>query len=424
MFGTIRYNKDTKDYEHFNLSTQPPGQDARGYTLVACDRCRTRKLKCTGEEGGCGRCRAASTVCKYTMNTPNRAQRARSSERRSSISPETSMLNMGHTNHPAPRLRSNSPKQPSTNTASTGVYPQPSGGGSVPPARGSDLLPPTPLSSQRPDATGNTTVCDMDTSSLLTFDTPDQLALEDFMVPELDVYLAATNGMELSGLDVSSGVIPSQPSVTDAGSSIAGGRAISAGPVSAHIPMNRGLNRTADCNCLPNLVELLERLGLLEVDQIGVDVHLLCLRSAVCICNKTISCRTCTACFDNPILLATISQSLATIAEHVYRSCVHLRDPKFPSRTWEEKEIIWGNYQTGDVLESAIWLGRYRVESPILRNTMVCEAGAMHLAELQQMLELLRGRLGPSRVAVTQVSRAGESTSTFLIALHELSRSV
>ena len=43
MFGTIRYNKETKDYEHLNLSTHPPGQDARGYTLVACDRCRTRK---------------------------------------------------------------------------------------------------------------------------------------------------------------------------------------------------------------------------------------------------------------------------------------------------------------------------------------------------------------------------------------------
>lgn len=293
----------------------------------------------------------------------------------------------------------------------------------MPSARGSDFLPPAPLPSQRHDATGNITACDMDTASLLTFDTPDPLALEDILVPELDVYFATTNGMELSGLDVSSAVIPSQPSVTGTDSSIAGGTTLSAGPDSTHISTNRGFDCTADCTCLPNLVELLEQLGLQEVGQVGVDIHLLCLRSAVCICNKTISCRTCTACFDNPILLAKISQSLATIAEHVYHSCVHLRDHKFPSRTWGEKEILWENCQTGGVLESAIWLGRYRVECPRLRNTMVCEASAMHLAELQQMLELLRSRLGPSRVAVTQVSKAGESASTFLIALHELSRS-
>ena len=332
------------------------------------------------------------------------------------------MLTMKNTDLPAPQLRSNPPKEPSTNTASTGVYPQPFSGSSVAPAQGSDFLPLAPLLSQNPDATGITTACDLDTSSLLGFDTPDPSVIENILAPELDAYLAAIDGMELPGLEGSSVMTAAQPPVKNADLSIFGETTISVGPNSAQNSTNRGLNPTVDCHCLPDLVELLEQLGPQQVERVGVDIHLLCLRSAVCICNKTISCKTCTACFDNPILLATISQSLATIAEHVYHSCIHLRNHDFSSRNWGEREIRWGNYQTGDVLEGAIWLGRYRVESPRLGHTMVCEASAMHLADLQQMLELLRSRLGPSRVAVTQVSKAGDSASRICLAFHEVLR--
>lgn len=43
MFGTFRYNETTKDHEHIKLSNAD-GVDARGYTLVACDFCRARKV--------------------------------------------------------------------------------------------------------------------------------------------------------------------------------------------------------------------------------------------------------------------------------------------------------------------------------------------------------------------------------------------
>lgn len=43
MFGTFRYNKQTKNHEHVEISTAN-GVEARGYTSVACDYCRFRKV--------------------------------------------------------------------------------------------------------------------------------------------------------------------------------------------------------------------------------------------------------------------------------------------------------------------------------------------------------------------------------------------
>lgn len=40
----MRLNKQTSHYDHVSLSTAGRGQDARGYTLVACDICRSRKV--------------------------------------------------------------------------------------------------------------------------------------------------------------------------------------------------------------------------------------------------------------------------------------------------------------------------------------------------------------------------------------------
>ncbi|KAF6218296.1 hypothetical protein HO133_005642 [Letharia lupina] len=45
-------------------------------TLSACDECRTRKLKCSGEAAGCSRCKSESTTCHYsqkkTMGRPRK----------------------------------------------------------------------------------------------------------------------------------------------------------------------------------------------------------------------------------------------------------------------------------------------------------------------------------------------------------------
>ena len=43
MFGALRYDDTTNDHEHIKLSG-PSGAEARGYTLLACESCRARKV--------------------------------------------------------------------------------------------------------------------------------------------------------------------------------------------------------------------------------------------------------------------------------------------------------------------------------------------------------------------------------------------
>jgi hypothetical protein len=43
MFGTFRYNRNTNDHEHIEIS-RADGLEARGFTRVACKSCRDRKV--------------------------------------------------------------------------------------------------------------------------------------------------------------------------------------------------------------------------------------------------------------------------------------------------------------------------------------------------------------------------------------------
>lgn len=43
MFGTLRYSQTNQKYEHVELF-RDDNCDARGYTLQACDPCRSRKV--------------------------------------------------------------------------------------------------------------------------------------------------------------------------------------------------------------------------------------------------------------------------------------------------------------------------------------------------------------------------------------------
>ncbi|KIX00547.1 uncharacterized protein Z518_09612 [Rhinocladiella mackenziei CBS 650.93] len=134
MFGTFRYNTDTKDVEHVKLG-RVDGFEARGYTRKACNSCRTRKvntpihrltsyadkasiiqLKCSGDKNGCERCRAVPKPCTYPSNADNSADKLRRQSTQSSrgsaavLSPDAS-FEKENTSRP------NSHEQPEVETA-------------------------------------------------------------------------------------------------------------------------------------------------------------------------------------------------------------------------------------------------------------------------------------------------------------------
>ncbi|KAK8062277.1 hypothetical protein PG997_014374 [Apiospora hydei] len=72
MFGALRYNSVTKDVEHVELE-RADGFEARGYSRTACNECRLRKLKCSGDRNGCKRCRAICITCAYQPSSDNKS---------------------------------------------------------------------------------------------------------------------------------------------------------------------------------------------------------------------------------------------------------------------------------------------------------------------------------------------------------------
>lgn len=163
MFGTLRYNSDTKDVEHVELE-RADGFEARGYSRTACNECRTRKvntssrlltpnanqslynkLKCSGDENGCQRCRAISTTCIYQSNADKSTDRRRRQSTQSfthptPMSPPDNSLEIEQTTRPQSRQQHGDQTQP-TETPDTDIV----GGGpqiqtpSAPPATPVDL---------------------------------------------------------------------------------------------------------------------------------------------------------------------------------------------------------------------------------------------------------------------------------------------
>lgn len=68
MFGTLRYNSRRGDTEFVDCTNEflPHDADRQATSHLACDTCRMRKLKCSGQKTGCDRCRVTSTSCMYT----------------------------------------------------------------------------------------------------------------------------------------------------------------------------------------------------------------------------------------------------------------------------------------------------------------------------------------------------------------------
>ncbi|KAI9879765.1 MAG: hypothetical protein M1830_007207 [Pleopsidium flavum] len=77
MFATLRCNKEALCVER---STHPPFQ-GQGQQHSACNNCRAKKLKCTGEKNDCDRCRTKGIQCVYVEPAHSKgAKRRRSNQ--------------------------------------------------------------------------------------------------------------------------------------------------------------------------------------------------------------------------------------------------------------------------------------------------------------------------------------------------------
>ncbi|PYI36060.1 hypothetical protein BP00DRAFT_387228 [Aspergillus indologenus CBS 114.80] len=67
MFGTIRYLRNNQTGEFLERETRMVGSAPTNKPRhVACDYCRVKKIRCSGQQAGCSRCKTLSLLCKYT----------------------------------------------------------------------------------------------------------------------------------------------------------------------------------------------------------------------------------------------------------------------------------------------------------------------------------------------------------------------
>lgn len=52
-----------------------PGRFHRRHVRRACESCRQRKTKCTGDKSGCRNCREAGIICCYTDGKREKSKR-------------------------------------------------------------------------------------------------------------------------------------------------------------------------------------------------------------------------------------------------------------------------------------------------------------------------------------------------------------
>lgn len=52
-----------------------PGRFHRRHVSRACESCRQRKTKCTGDKSGCRNCREAGIICCYTDGKREKSKR-------------------------------------------------------------------------------------------------------------------------------------------------------------------------------------------------------------------------------------------------------------------------------------------------------------------------------------------------------------
>lgn len=171
----------------------------------------------------------------------------------------------------------------------------------------------------------------------------------------------------------------------------------------------------SNCECVGALVQVLEHVGQSQMDSnaIGIDTHLMSLQQATQICGAVVSCSKCSTCPINPILLATIIRLLTSISDQLGSLCGLLHE----GQPLGDTAVMSA---ASDVDVGAIWVGRYKLEGPAMRTLIVQQVSYMHLAELRDLLQKLKQRVGTTRRVPQQVINAETKVRNICSALRDL----
>lgn len=220
-------------------------------------------------------------------------------------------------------------------------------------------------------------------------------------------------------------------------------------PADSVLPSRRtslGPTRPAGgCQCLTTLAAVLERLGRYRLGDkpktaTNLDCLLFCLGSGVSACNKVLSCKTCNACHEHSILLATIAKQLAHVCndlcgcmlvhQHKVRSSAAANtdapsastattstSTSVPSPTFlpGDPTSSGGNPQQPEaeaLVDGEISFGRYQIQGVEMRLRLIQNLMALHMTDLLALLDQLSQRIGQVDGATGMLTDARKTAYT------------
>ncbi|KAK9774989.1 putative Zn(2)-C6 fungal-type domain-containing protein [Seiridium cardinale] len=427
MFGAFRVNASNKDNEFVDLSTVS-GVDARGYTLVACDSCRSRKLKCNGDRVCCERCEATSGACTYTTNSSNGSAQKRSRRSPNYLLGDAARQNLAHSrpNVDAGNSETSSATfqsqdghrtqehSTSSTVSSSMLTPTITPGvqsiwSSISNNFDDFLLEPPEDSETSPGAlfdrfdramlaaelNAGENTCTQNTAQL-----PSQFAQKRHVssaTTRFPVPLAqrGDDSIQLDKMETDYAQAPNPM----AGLLLADS--------DKQFPSATG--QYVQCRCLNVMAHLLEQYGV-QVPEVetGLDTRLMSLRSAVDKCDQVLACKQCTASSDNSMLLALVAQQLGTISHNIGQSAVD------HDQGTEECDTASGmaGFPYQDMLQPwTISFGRYIVQMHEMRLSLIHHIIVLHLTDVHSLMNRVLDRMKDKRVASGLVTDAEKKTA-------------
>ncbi|EOD47381.1 putative c6 zinc finger domain protein [Neofusicoccum parvum UCRNP2] len=296
MFGTLHYDRGSKHSEFIDRTQGFLGDAAA--ERAACDSCRAKKLKCSGQRAGCDRCKTLEMACVYSA-VAGGAQGAESRRRKRAASQRQKQQQQQereqqHQQHQQQQLQHDGGQPapaapPATVTAATTT---------AAPAPSLMLTPQPPPT------------CASPVDPLFRFpSTPSDgldLFFADDLLPDLLLASPPALGDAAAGPDsfsmLASALLPS-PAL----SSPAAGSAVDA---------------SKPCGCLATVVELLEELDALARPTLDVALasHKLFLNRAL----RVLNCSGCRARSEHMVLLTRVCDKLVRLAERIVLSYLQL----------------------------------------------------------------------------------------------------
>ncbi|KAE8366427.1 hypothetical protein BDV27DRAFT_91947 [Aspergillus caelatus] len=382
MFGAFRCSRDEQNTLEFVDLSGNSSVDARNYTVVACDQCRSRKVKCSGDRYGCQRCQATLTTCTYRSSI--KATDQPSSQRRQSTSAPNSSSK-------PPAKRQQTRRNTDSRSATGDALSRPvDTNQQLPPADTKDGLW-TPITSSGPvlheflHDWDDFHSKDSQSLDLLQGESINAIPMESTLPDSHDTssYSPSTTASIIDDDSPSSLVIHPPTTVTS---------------VDSHTSRSRG------CGCIRSLADILERVSgddgsnLDEVDHF--DDLLVYLRDGVETCKQVLPCKLCCVCTTNPMFVVTIFQQLATFAQSL---CCQLVMYQHKGKTTSIHDVS---------PLSDIYVGKYHVRAAALHLRLLFPIVSMHIRDLKQILELLQNDIIKGTKAYKSLRAAADVVQT------------